>query len=253
MAFGEEFSVAAAREPHGLAREHPAHLRELEAESIHIFREFAGASGEPGDALFDRQGFDRPAASGAEGVLSRPVALPAASHRHDVEVSRDDYVSRRDRAPFRIDLRVYTNPEGIRRHINPFDYDSVFYNQIMKTDALKQALSKENSTRPSAERGAMKNGPAPRSGFFPFADPARPGTRNGNVRSSGISITASLRPAKASGCSRSRTGPSSMSGPTSSREAIRCRAALFRGHAPDGGARRRADRRGRRTFSFSRG
>jgi sulfate adenylyltransferase subunit 2 len=36
---------------------------------------------------------------------------------------------------------VHTNPEGLRQNINPFDYSSNVYTQVMKTDALKQALS----------------------------------------------------------------------------------------------------------------
>ena len=42
---------------------------------------------------------------------------------------------------FGLDLRVHTNPEGVRQNINPFDYGSGVYTQIMKTDALKQALT----------------------------------------------------------------------------------------------------------------
>ncbi len=40
-----------------------------------------------------------------------------------------------------LDLHIHTNPDGMRRNINPFDTDSITYNQIMKTDALKQALA----------------------------------------------------------------------------------------------------------------
>src|SRR5260221_10954783 len=39
-----------------------------------------------------------------------------------------------------LDLRVYTNQDGIARGINPFDHGSSVYTQIMKTEALKQAL-----------------------------------------------------------------------------------------------------------------
>jgi sulfate adenylyltransferase subunit 2 len=41
---------------------------------------------------------------------------------------------------FGFDLRIHTNPEGRRNNINPFDHGSS-YTQIMKTDALKQALT----------------------------------------------------------------------------------------------------------------
>ena len=43
-------------------------------------------------------------------------------------------------ARFGLDLRVHTNQEGLRQGINPFDHGSA-YTQVMKTDALKQALT----------------------------------------------------------------------------------------------------------------
>ncbi|MBU0677403.1 MAG: sulfate adenylyltransferase subunit CysD, partial [Verrucomicrobia bacterium] len=38
------------------------------------------------------------------------------------------------------DLLVWTNPEGVENNVNPFDYGSNKYTQIMKTEGLKQAL-----------------------------------------------------------------------------------------------------------------
>jgi sulfate adenylyltransferase subunit 2 len=42
---------------------------------------------------------------------------------------------------FQIDLRIHTNQDGLRQGINPFDHGSSTYTQVMKTDALKQALT----------------------------------------------------------------------------------------------------------------
>jgi sulfate adenylyltransferase subunit 2 len=42
-----------------------------------------------------------------------------------------------------LDLRTHTNPDGLRHNINPFDHGGA-YTQIMKTDALKQALTRGN-------------------------------------------------------------------------------------------------------------
>ena len=39
-----------------------------------------------------------------------------------------------------IDLLVHTNQDGVARGINPFDHGSSLYTQVMKTEALKQAL-----------------------------------------------------------------------------------------------------------------
>ncbi|MCQ0990638.1 sulfate adenylyltransferase subunit CysD, partial [Jiella marina] len=44
-------------------------------------------------------------------------------------------------ADARMDLIVHTNQEGIAQGVNPFDYGSSVYTNIMKTDALKQALT----------------------------------------------------------------------------------------------------------------
>jgi sulfate adenylyltransferase subunit 2 len=44
-----------------------------------------------------------------------------------------------------IEMLVYTNEEGVRQGINPFDHGSA-YTDIMKTQALKQALSKYGFT-----------------------------------------------------------------------------------------------------------
>jgi sulfate adenylyltransferase subunit 2 len=40
------------------------------------------------------------------------------------------------------DLIVYINPEGIERNIGPFTHGSALHTQIMKTEALKQALDR---------------------------------------------------------------------------------------------------------------
>jgi sulfate adenylyltransferase subunit 2 len=39
-----------------------------------------------------------------------------------------------------LDLRVHTNRDGLERGINPFEHGSSVYTQVMKTEALKQAL-----------------------------------------------------------------------------------------------------------------
>jgi sulfate adenylyltransferase subunit 2 len=41
---------------------------------------------------------------------------------------------------FGLDLRVHTNADGLARGINPFDQGASLYTQVMKTEALKQAL-----------------------------------------------------------------------------------------------------------------
>ncbi|MGB5546124.1 MAG: sulfate adenylyltransferase subunit CysD, partial [Polyangiales bacterium] len=45
-------------------------------------------------------------------------------------------------ATVKAELIKYTNPEGVAMGINPFDFGSKKYTDVMKTEALKQALSK---------------------------------------------------------------------------------------------------------------
>jgi len=40
-----------------------------------------------------------------------------------------------------LDLIVHTNAEGLEQGVNPFDYGSRIYTDVMKTQALKQALA----------------------------------------------------------------------------------------------------------------
>jgi sulfate adenylyltransferase subunit 2 len=41
---------------------------------------------------------------------------------------------------YHLDLRVHTNADGVSRGVTPFTHGSALYTQIMKTEALKQAL-----------------------------------------------------------------------------------------------------------------
>ena len=70
------------------------------------------------------------------------------------------------------------------------------------------------STPPSAARGATRRSPAPRSASSPSVRPIIAGTRRLSGRSCGICTTCARPRARASGCSRSRIGPSSTSGST---------------------------------------
>ena len=55
----------------------------------------------------------------------------------DMIAFRDETV-----AKLGLDLIVHINPDGLAKKVNPFDHGSALHTQIMKTDALKQALDK---------------------------------------------------------------------------------------------------------------
>ena len=117
-----------------------AHLRILEAESIHILREVAAQASRP--VLLYSIGKD----SSVLLHLARKAFFPAKPPFPLLHI--DTMWKFRDMITFRdatvgqlgLDLRVHTNPDGKRDGINPFDHGSA-YTQIMKTDALKQALT----------------------------------------------------------------------------------------------------------------
>ncbi len=120
-----------------------AHLRSLEAESIHIFREVAAQAARP--VLLYSIGKD----SSVLLHLARKAFFPARPPFPLLHINttwkframiqfRDEIVSR-----FGLELRSHTNPDGLRDGINPFDHGGA-YTQIMKTDALKQALTAGN-------------------------------------------------------------------------------------------------------------
>ena len=118
------------------------HLKKLEAESIHIIREVVA-------------GFDNPVMLYSIGKdsavmlhLARKAFAPAAPPFPLLHV--DTTWKFREMIAFRnaiakevgMELLVHTNEEGRAQNVNPFDYGSAKYTDIMKTVALKQALSK---------------------------------------------------------------------------------------------------------------
>ena len=118
-------------------------LDRLEAESIFIFREVVATCDNPG--MLYSIGKD----SSVLLHLARKAFYPAKPpfplvhidttwKFRDMITFRDDTVRK-----FGLELRIHTNPDGIRDNINPFDHGGA-YTQIMKTDALKQALTAGN-------------------------------------------------------------------------------------------------------------
>jgi len=119
----------------------PAHLALLEAESIRILREVAAQAARP--VLLYSIGKDSSVLLHLARKAFYPARPPFPLLHVDTTWKFRDMIAFRDAtaARYDLDLRVHTNPDGLRRNINPFDYDSGIYTQIMKTDALKQALT----------------------------------------------------------------------------------------------------------------
>jgi len=122
---------------------HPAHLRALEAESIYILREVAAQAARP--VLLYSIGKDSSVLLHLARKAFHPARVPFPLQHIDTTWKFRDMIAFRDATVrrFGLDLRVHTNPDGRRDGINPFDHGSA-YTQIMKTDALKQALTEGN-------------------------------------------------------------------------------------------------------------
>ena len=123
--------------------DHPAHLRALEAESIYILREVAAQAARP--VLLYSIGKDSSVLLHLARTAFHPARVPFPLQHIDTTWKFRDMIAFRDATVrrFGLDLRVHTNPDGRRDGINPFDHGSA-YTQIMKTDALKQALTEGN-------------------------------------------------------------------------------------------------------------
>ncbi len=116
------------------------HLRELEAESIHIFREAAAEFDNP--VLLYSIGKDSSVLVRLAQKAFHPAPLPFPLLHVDTTWKFRDMIAFRDRFTREQGLRliVWTNREGIREGVTPFTHGSNKYTQVMKTEALKQAL-----------------------------------------------------------------------------------------------------------------
>ncbi len=119
-----------------------AHLRQLEAESIQIIREAASEFERP--VMLYSIGKDSAVMLRLAQKAFAPAPLPfPLLHIDTTWKFRDMYALREQVAQWPgIEMLRYTNPEGLAMGINPFDHGSATHTTVMKTDALKQALSK---------------------------------------------------------------------------------------------------------------
>ncbi len=119
-----------------------SHLKRLEAESIHIMREVAAEFRNP--VMLYSIGKDSSVMLHLAMKAFYPSTPPFPLLHVDTTWKFREMIEFRDATAKRLglDLLVYVNEDGIRRGINPFDSGSVLHTQVMKTEALKQALDK---------------------------------------------------------------------------------------------------------------
>ncbi|CAO1665081.1 sulfate adenylyltransferase subunit CysD [Salinicola sp. NYA28a] len=125
-----------------LTPERQTHLKQLEAESIHIIREVAAEFGNP--VMLYSIGKD----SSVMLHLARKAFYPGPPPFPLMHVNTTwkfkEMIEFRDRiaADVGMELIEHINEEGRAAGINPFDHGSAKYTDIMKTQSLKQALDK---------------------------------------------------------------------------------------------------------------
>jgi sulfate adenylyltransferase subunit 2 len=119
-----------------------SHLRRLEAESIHIMREVAAEFRNP--VMLYSIGKDSSVMLHLAMKAFYPSKPPFPLLHVDTTWKFREMISFRDETAKRLglDLLIHVNEEGVERGINPFDSGSSLHTQVMKTEALKQALDK---------------------------------------------------------------------------------------------------------------
>ena len=122
-----------------------AHLDKLEAEAIYIIREVAAECEKP--VMLYSIGKDSSVLMHLALKAFYPEKPPFPFLHVDTTWKFREMIKFRDETAAKngIQLLVYTNQDGVARGINPFDHGSA-YTDIMKTQALKQALAKYGFT-----------------------------------------------------------------------------------------------------------
>src|SRR5512145_217971 len=118
------------------------HLRQLEAESIHIMREVAAEFANP--VMLYSIGKDSAVMLRLALKAFYPAKPPFPLLHVDTTWKFREMIEFRDRMAreYGLDLLIHVNEEGVRQGIGPFSHGSALHTDVMKTEGLKQALDK---------------------------------------------------------------------------------------------------------------
>ncbi|MFW8589207.1 sulfate adenylyltransferase subunit CysD [Glaciecola sp. 2405UD65-10] len=119
-----------------------SHLKQLEAESIHIFREVAAEFENP--VMLYSVGKDSSVLLHLARKAFAPGVIPFPLLHVDTTWKFKEMIEFRDKMAKKhnLNLLVHTNQDGIDQNVGPFTVGSAKHTDIMKTAALKQALNK---------------------------------------------------------------------------------------------------------------
>ncbi|NQY50055.1 MAG: sulfate adenylyltransferase subunit CysD [Colwellia sp.] len=118
------------------------HLKKLEAESIHIFREVAAEFDNP--VMLYSVGKDSAVLLHLARKAFAPGKIPFPLLHVDTNWKFKEMIAFRDKIAkeYGFELLVHQNPEGMAMGMGPFTHGSATHTDVMKTQGLKQALNK---------------------------------------------------------------------------------------------------------------
>jgi sulfate adenylyltransferase subunit 2 len=116
------------------------HLKALESEAIHIFREVAAEFERP--LMLYSVGKDSSVLLHVARKAFYPEPVPFPLLHVDTGWKFSQMIAFRDQVAqeYALDLRVHSNPRGKAENLSPFTHGSAFFTDVMKTEALRQAL-----------------------------------------------------------------------------------------------------------------
>ncbi len=119
-----------------------SHLKRLEDESIHVMREVAAEFRNP--VMLYSIGKDSSVMLHLALKAFHPSKPPFPLMHIDTTWKFREMIRFRDETAARLglDLIVHVNEEGVRAGVNPFDHGSAYHTTVMKTEALKTALTR---------------------------------------------------------------------------------------------------------------
>ncbi len=120
--------------------EQERHLRFLEAEAIEIMREVVATARKP--VMLYSIGKDSSVMLRLAQKAFHPGSIPFPLMHIDTGWKFREMIAFRDRMAQELgfELIAYTNPRGVTDGIGPFTHGSAVHTDVMKTEALKQAL-----------------------------------------------------------------------------------------------------------------
>lgn len=139
---GPQGSAATSTDSAAAATTQLTHLQRLEAESIHIFREVMAEAEKP--VMLYSLGKDSAVLLHLARKAFFPAPLPMPLLHVDTTWKFKAMYEYRDQmvADGDCELIVHTNQEGLDQGVNPITHGSSLHTDIMKTQALRQAIDK---------------------------------------------------------------------------------------------------------------